>query len=328
MNTALITGVTGQDGSYLADLLLEEGSEVVGMVRRSSTPNTWRIAHNLYGPHGKDGRFRLIEADLCDDLSLYSLLHEVQPDEIYHMASQSHVATSYRIPAYTADATGLATLRMLEAVRRMEIPCRFYNAGTSEMFGNAQETPQNESTPFHPRSPHAVAKVFAYQMTKVYRESYNMFACSGILFNHESPRRGQNFVTRKITLGAARIKAGQSDNLTLGNLDACRDWGYAREYMQAVISILRAPKPKDYVIATGQTHSVKEFLDVVFKLAGLDIKEWVKTDPRFERLAEVETLMGDASLAKKELGWEPKISMQELAQMMLKEDCRDLGVKM
>jgi GDPmannose 4,6-dehydratase len=251
MKPVLITGVTGQDGSYLADLLVEEGCEVFGLVRRSSVPNTRRIDHLIYGAAGKEGRFHLVEADLCDELSLYRALETIRPRELYNMAAQSHVASSFNIPDYTADATGLGPLRLLEAIRRMELPCRYYQASSSEMFGKVRETPQRETTPFHPRSPYGVAKVFAHHMTRVYRENYGMYACSGILFNHESPRRGENFVTRKITLGAARIVAGLSDNLTLGNLDARRDWGYAREYMQAVIKMMRADTPRDYVIATG-----------------------------------------------------------------------------
>jgi len=325
MKPVLITGVTGQDGSYLADLLVEEGCEVFGLVRRSSVPNTRRIDHLIYGAAGKEGRFHLVEADLCDELSLYRALETIRPLELYNMAAQSHVASSFNIPDYTADATGLGPLRLLEAIRRMELPCRYYQASSSEMFGKVRETPQRETTPFHPRSPYGVAKVFAHHMTRVYRENYGMYACSGILFNHESPRRGENFVTRKITLGAARIVAGLSDNLTLGNLDARRDWGYAREYMQAVIKMMRADKPRDFVIATGETHSVQEFLDEVFRLAKLDPKKWVRTDPRFMRPAEVDVLLGDPSEAKRALGWEPKVGYRELAHMMLEEDLKKLG---
>jgi len=325
MKPVLITGVTGQDGSYLADLLVEEGCEVYGLVRRSSVPNTRRIDHLIYGAAGKEGRFHLVEADLCDELSLYRALETIRPRELYNMAAQSHVASSFNIPDYTADATGLGPLRLLEAIRRMELPCRYYQASSSEMFGKVRETPQRETTPFHPRSPYGVAKVFAHHMTRVYRENYGMYACSGILFNHESPRRGENFVTRKITLGVARIVAGVSDNLTLGNLDARRDWGYAREYMQAVIKMMRADKPRDYVIATGETHSVQEFLDEVFRLAKLDPKQWVRTDPRFMRPAEVDVLLGDPSEAKQALDWEPKVGYKELAHMMLEEDLKKLG---
>ena len=325
MKSILITGVTGQDGSYLADLLVEEECKVHGIVRRSSVPNTWRIDHLIYGPAGQDGRFNLVEADLCDELSLYRLLEEVQPVELYNMAAQSHVATSFHIPDYTADATGLGPLRLLEGIRKIGLDCRFYQASSSEMFGKVRQTPQSESTPFHPRSPYGVAKAFAHQITQVYRESYGMFACCGILFNHESPRRGENFVTRKITLGVARILAGVSDNLTLGNLDARRDWGFAGEYMEAVIKMLRAKSPKDYVIATGETHSVQEFLDEVFRLAKLNPKDWVRTNPRFIRPAEVDILQGDASLARQELDWKPKIGYRELARMMLEEDLKKFG---
>lgn len=320
MKTVLVTGVTGQDGSYLAEMLVAEGCRVVGLVRRSSVPNTWRIDHLIYGEAGKERRFILEEADLCDDLSLYRVLEQYQPVELYNMGAQSHVASSFKIPDYTADATGLAPLRLLEGIRRLGLACRFYQASSSEMFGKVRETPQRETTPFHPRSPYGVAKVFAHHVTRVYRENYGMFACSGILFNHESPRRGENFVTRKITLGAARIVAGLSDNLTLGNLEARRDWGFAGDYMQAVVKMMRAPEPRDYVIATGETHSVQEFVEEVFARAGLDPKKWVRTDPRFLRPAEVDMLVGDASRAKAELGWEAKVRYRELAAMMLEAD--------
>ncbi len=320
MKTVLVTGVTGQDGSYLAEMLVAEGCRVVGLVRRSSVPNTWRIDHLLYGEPGREKRFILEEADLCDDLSLYRVLEIYQPTELYNMAAQSHVASSFFVPDYTAQATGLAPVRLLEAIRQLGLPCRYYQASSSEMFGKVRETPQRETTPFHPRSPYGVAKVYAHHMTRVYRESYGMFACSGILFNHESPRRGENFVTRKITLGAARIVAGVSDNLTLGNLDAKRDWGFAGDYMQAVVKMVRAPQPRDYVIATGETHSVKEFVDEVFALAGLDPSKWVRTDPRFLRPAEVDLLVGDPSRAQEALGWQAKVRYKELARMMLDAD--------
>ena len=328
MKNVLITGVTGQDGSYLAEILLDEGCHVYGIVRRSSVPNTWRIDHLLYGEPGKSGRFQLIEADLCDEMSLYRALKRTEPVEVYNMAAQSHVATSFHVPDYTASATGLSTARLLEAIRALGLGSRFYQASSSEMFGKVREVPQNETTPFYPRSPYGVAKVYAHEITRVYRESYGMFACSGILFNHESPRRGENFVTRKITLGAARIMAGLSDNLTLGNLDAKRDWGFAREYMHGVVKIMRADEPEDYVIATGETHSVQQFLDEVFRLAGLDPERWVRTDPRFMRPAEVDLLVGDPGKAERQLGWKATVKHRELAKMMLEFDLEKLGRKL
>jgi GDPmannose 4,6-dehydratase len=321
----LITGVTGQDGSYLADKLIQDDCTVYGLIRRSSVPNTWRIDHLLYGDASREGRFVLLEADLCDELSLLRVLEEVQPAEIYNMAAQSHVASSFRIPDYTVEATGLSAIRLLSAIHTLQLPCRFYQASSSEMFGKVREVPQKETTPFYPRSPYGVAKLLAHQTVRMYRENHGLFACSGILFNHESPRRGENFVTRKITLGVARIVAGISNELTLGNLDAQRDWGFAGEYMDAVIKMLRAEQPKDYVIATGETHSVQAFLEEVFRLVDLNPKDWVRTDPRFLRPAEVDMLIGDASLAKIELQWEATVKYKKLARLMLEEDLHRLG---
>src|SRR5512138_450332 len=285
MRKALITGITGQDGSYLADLLLEKGYEVHGIIRRASTFNTARIDHLYADPHINGVRLFLHYGDLTDSVNLVKLLYDLKPDEIYHLGAQSHVRVSFDIPEYTSDVTGVGTVRILEAIRETGIRSRFYQASSSEMFGKVQQIPQTETTPFWPRSPYGVAKVFAYWATVNYRESYGIFACNGILFNHESPRRGETFVTRKITSAAARIKAGLQENLYLGNLDAQRDWGYAKEYVEAMWLMLQQDQPDDYVIATGETHSVREFLEVAFGHAGLDWKQHVEIDPRYYRPA-------------------------------------------
>jgi len=310
---AMITGITGQDGSYLAELLLEKGYEVHGLVRRSSSFNTWRI------DHVRD-RLVLHYGDLVDQNSLVRTLGSVGPDEIYNLAAQSHVKVSFEMPDYTADVTGLGVLRLLDAVRELGSKARVYQAGSSEMFGLVQETPQNEKTPFHPRSPYGVAKVFGHWMTINYRESYGMHASNGILFNHESPRRGENFVTRKITMGLAAIKRGASQELRLGNLDAKRDWGYARDYVEAMWLMLQQKKPDDYVIATGETHSVRDFLEEAFSYVGLNWKKHVKVDPKYFRPAEVDILLGDPAKARKALGWKPKVSFRDLVRLMVDSD--------
>jgi GDPmannose 4,6-dehydratase len=324
MKRALITGITGQDGSYLAELLLQKGYEVHGIVRRTSTLHRTRIdgllQHNSPDPAG--GRLFLHYGDLCDGVSLVKLLYELQPDEVYNLAAQSHVRISFDIPQYTADVTALGALRILEAIREAGLAkkVRFYQASSSEMFGKVQETPQRETTPFWPRSPYACAKVFAHWATVNYRESYGLFACSGILFNHESPRRGENFVTRKITSAVGKIKAGSAEKLYLGNLDARRDWGYAPEYVEGMWRMLQQEKPSDYVLATGHTYSVREFLDAAFGYADLDWREHVVFDPRLLRPAEVDLLVGDASKAAREMGWQARTTLSQLAQLMTQAD--------
>jgi GDPmannose 4,6-dehydratase len=316
MPKALITGITGQDGSYLAELLLEKGYEVHGIVRRSSSFNTARIDHL---PRGE--RLALHYADLNDLASLQDALRRVRPDEVYNLAAQSHVRVSFDMPEYTAQATGLGCLRLLEAMRNADLgSARFYQASSSELYGRVVETPQTEKTPFHPRSPYAAAKAFAFYTTLNYREAYGMFAVNGILFNHESPRRGENFVTRKITRAAARIKVGLQQSMSLGNLDAKRDWGYAKDYVEAMWLMLQAKEPEDFVIATGETHSVREFLDETFACLGMDWKPYVKADPRFLRPSEVDLLLGDPSYAKKKLGWKPKTTFKELVRLMVESD--------
>lgn len=318
---ALITGVTGQDGSYLAELLLEKGYDVYGIIRRASTFNTGRIDHIYKDPHHKrDNRLHLIFGDLTDSSVISKIVRDVRPDEIYHLGAQSHVRVSFDIPEYTANATGIGTTRLLEAIRETGLKTKFYQASSSEMFGKVQEIPQKETTPFYPRSPYGAAKVYAYWMTVNYRESYNMFACNGILFNHESPRRGETFVTRKITRAVARIKAGVQNELFLGNLDAKRDWGYAKEYVEAMWLMLQQDKPDDYVIATGETHSVKEFVEEAFSYANLDWKKYVKIDKRYFRPAEVDMLIGDASKAKKKLKWKPELTFKKLVRLMVDSD--------
>jgi GDPmannose 4,6-dehydratase len=310
---ALITGVTGQDGSYLAELLLEKGYEVYGMVRRSSTENFDRIAHLT-------DRLTLVQADLLDPSSLVEALEEARPNELYNLGAQSFVPTSWKQPVLTAEFTAVGVTRLLEAVRRVDPDIRFYQASSSEMFGKVREVPQNERTPFYPRSPYGVAKVYGHFITVNYRESYGLFAVSGILFNHESPRRGLEFVTRKISDGVARIKLGLAEELRLGNLDAKRDWGFAGDYVEAMWLMLQADEPEDYVIATGEEHSVQEFADIAFAQAGLESKQHVKMDPEFLRPAEVDHLVGDATKAREQLGWQPGVSFRELVELMVDAD--------
>ena len=325
MKKALITGITGQDGSYLAELLLAKGYEVHGIIRRASSFNTGRIDHLYKDPHINGVHLFLHYGDIADSTNLIKLLYRIQPDEVYHLAAQSHVRVSFDIPEYTGDVTGLSTIRILEAMRETGVKAKFYQASSSEMFGKVHEVPQRETTPFHPRSPYGAAKVYAYWATVNYRESYGMFACNGILFNHESPRRGETFVTRKITRAVARIKAGQQQKLYLGNLDAKRDWGYAREYVEAMWQMLQQDEADDYVIATGATHSVEEFLTEAFSHVNLDWHDYVELDPKYLRPAEVDLLIGDASKAKRVLGWEPKVSFRELVRLMVDADLAMLG---
>lgn len=320
---ALVTGISGQDGSYIAELLLDKGYEVHGIVRRSSSLNTGRIDHLYHDPHETGVKLFTHYGDLSDAVALAKLLYELQPDEIYHLGAQSHVRVSFEIPEYTFDITGSGTLRLLEAIRESEVKTRFYQASSSEMFGSAPP-PQSETTPFHPRSPYAVAKVAAYWATVNYREAYGMFAANGILFNHESPRRGETFVTRKITRAVARIKAGRQDKLFLGNLDAKRDWGYAPNFVEAMWLMLQTDEPDDFVIATGETHSVREAVEVAFNHAGLDPDEHVAIDERYYRPSEVDVLLGDASKAKETLGWEPKVRFKELIELMVDADVAEL----
>ncbi len=317
---ALITGITGQDGSYLTELLLGKGYEVYGIIRRSSSFNTARIDQLYQDPHAPDVRLRLVYGDLNDASSLNRILRTIQPDEIYNLGAQSHVRVSFDVPEYTADVTGLGTIRLLEAIRESGLRPKFYQASSSEMFGKVQEIPQRETTPFYPRSPYGAAKLYAHWITVNYREAYNFFACSGILFNHESPRRGETFVTRKITKAAARIKLGLQQDLYLGNLDAKRDWGYAGDYVQAMWLMMQQDQPDDFVIATGETHTVREFLEVVFEHLNLDWKRYTKIDPKYYRPTEVDLLIGDASKAKKQLQWEPRVRFRELATMMVDAD--------
>ncbi|MCM3871751.1 MAG: GDP-mannose 4,6-dehydratase [Pyrinomonadaceae bacterium] len=325
MKKALITGITGQDGSYLAELLLDKGYEVHGIIRRASSFNTGRINHLYKDPHINGVRLFLHYGDIADSTNLIKLLYRIQPEEVYHLAAQSHVRVSFDIPEYTGDVTGLSTIRILEAMRETGVKAKFYQASSSEMFGKVHEVPQKESTPFHPRSPYGAAKVYAYWATVNYRESYGMFAANGILFNHESPRRGETFVTRKITRAVARIQAGQQKKLYLGNLDAKRDWGYAREYVEAMWLMLQQSEPDDYVIATGETHSVEEFLTEAFRHVNLDWHDYVELDSKYLRPAEVDLLIGDASKAKRVLGWKPKVSFKELVRLMVDADVSMLG---
>ena len=320
MKKALITGITGQDGSYLAELLLEKGYEVHGIIRRASTFNTERIDHLYQDPHINGVRLFLHYGDIADSTNLIKLLYRLQPDEIYHLAAQSHVRVSFDIPEYTGDVTALGTVRMLESIRETRLKTKFYQASSSEMYGKVVETPQTEKTPFYPRSPYAAAKLYSYWTAVNYRESYGIFACNGILFNHESPRRGETFVTRKITSAAARIKAGLQENLYLGNLDAQRDWGYAKEYIEAMWLMLQQDEPDDYVIATGEAHAVHEFLGEAFSYVGLDWHKLVEIDPKYYRPAEVDCLLGDASKARQKLGWQPKTKFKELVRLMVNAD--------
>ena len=321
---ALITGITGQDGSYLAELLLAKGYEVHGLIRRASTFNTGRIDHLYADPHLSEARLKLHYGDLSDASGIARLLAKIEPHEIYNLAAQSHVRVSFDCPEYTTDITATGAVRLLEAIRETGIKPRFYQASSSEMYGLVQAVPQNEKTPFYPRSPYACAKLYAHWVTVNYRESYGLHASSGILFNHESPRRGETFVTRKITRAVAHILCGLQDKLYLGNLDAKRDWGYAKEYVEAMWLMLQQDKPDDYVIATGETHSVKEFLQVAFGHAGLDWQKYVEIDPKYFRPAEVELLIGDYAKAKQKLGWEPKTRFEDLTRLMVDEDIRRL----
>ncbi len=320
MKRALITGITGQDGSYLTELLINKGYEVWGVVRRSSSFNTDRIDHLYKDPHEKDVRLRLVYGDLTDGSSLVQALHTSKPDEVYNLGAQSHVRTSFDIPEYTADVTGLGTLRLLEAIRESGQSPRYYQASSSELYGGVGHAPQNESTPFYPRSPYAAAKAYAFHTTVNYREAYGLHASNGILFNHESPRRGETFVSRKVTRAAARIKHGLQDKLYLGNLEARRDWGYAGDYVEAMWLMLQQDKPDDYVIATGETWSVKQLLDEAFGCVGLDWQKHVELDSRYLRPTEVDTLMGDASKARRQMGWEPKVKFKALVKMMVDSD--------
>lgn len=334
---ALITGITGQDGSYLAELLLEKGYEVHGIVRRASTFNTKRIDHLYKDPHVHGVKLFLHFGDLTDGSNIARLMEKIKPDEIYHLGAQSHVRVSFDIPEYTADVSGLGTLRMLDAIKDLKQKPKFYQASSSEMFGKIQENPQKETTPFYPRSPYGCAKVFAFWITKNYRESYGIFACNGILFNHESPRRGETFVTRKITRGIARILSGKDKCLYLGNLEAKRDWGYAKDYVEGMWRMLQQKEPDDYILATGETHSVRQFVEECTKLVGIDLnwkgkglneigedkktgKVIVRIDPKYYRPTEVDVLLGDASKSRKKLGWKPKVKFKDLAKIMMEHD--------
>jgi GDPmannose 4,6-dehydratase len=310
---AFITGITGQDGSYLAEILLEKGYEVYGMIRRSSSFNTARVDHIF-------GDIELVFGDLSDGSVLNQLMRTIRPDEVYNLGAQSHVRVSFDVPEYTADTDAMGTLRLLDAIREEGVQCRFYQASSSEMFGQVREVPQTEETPFHPRSPYGVSKVFSYWITRNYREAYRMYAVNGILFNHESPRRGPTFVTRKITRAVGAILRGEQNELRLGNLDAKRDWGYAKDYMDGAWRMLQADEPEDFVLATGETHSVREFLEAAFGYAGLDWEEYVTIDERYFRPAEVDLLIGDYSKAKEKLGWEPSVRFEELVRMMVDAD--------
>jgi GDPmannose 4,6-dehydratase len=316
---AFITGITGQDGSYLAELLLDKGYEVYGIIRRSSSFNTSRIEHLYQDPH-QQTRLHLLYGNLTDGSRIREIMHDIKPDEVYNLGAQSHVRVSFDEPLFTAEVDGIGTLNVLEAVRRLEPTPRFYQASSSEMYGLVQEVPQTEQTPFHPRSPYACAKVYSYWQTVNYREAYNLFGCNGILFNHESPRRGETFVTRKITRAATRIKLGLQDKLYLGNLDAKRDWGFAGDYVEAMWLMLQQDEPDDYVIATGETHSVREFLDEVFGCLDLDWEEYVEIDQRYFRPSEVDLLLGDPSRAREKLNWQPKVTFAGLARMMVDTD--------
>ena len=344
MKKALITGITGQDGSYLAEFLLEKGYEVHGIIRRASTFNTQRIDHIYQDPHEDDVKLHLHYGDLTDASNLSRLVEKINPDEIYNLAAQSHVAVSFEMPEYTTDVDAMGTLRLLDAIKESEINTKFYQASTSELYGKVQEIPQTENTPFHPQSPYAVAKLYAYWIVKNYREAYDMHAVNGILFNHESPRRGKRFVTRKITRAAARINKGNQDKLYLGNLNAKRDWGYAKDYVRMMWMMLQEEEPDDYVVATGETHTVREFAEYAFKHTGVDL-EWqgdgvdekgidkdtgkvlVEVDPQYFRPAEVDILLGDPSKAKEKLGWEPKVTFEELVEIMVKSDLNKIEEK-
>jgi GDPmannose 4,6-dehydratase len=324
MKTAFITGITGQDGSYLAELLLEKGYTVHGLIRRASTFNTDRIDHLYRDFHDPQARIYLHYGDLSVSGQLMDLLHDIKPDEVYHLGAQSHVRVSFDMPEYTGDITGLGTLRLLEAIRKTGIKTRFYQASSSEMFG-AAPPPQHELTPFQPQSPYAAAKVYAYYIVRNYRDAYHLFACNGILFNHESPRRGETFVTRKVTRAAARIKLGLQGKLFLGNLEAKRDWGFAGDYVEAMWLMLQQEKPDDFVIATGETHSVREFVEKVFQRLDLDYQKHVVIDPKYFRPTEVDVLLGDSTRAKQRLGWNPKVGFDQLIGMMVDADMEQAG---
>jgi GDPmannose 4,6-dehydratase len=324
---ALITGITGQDGSYLAELLLSKGYEVHGLIRRSSSFSSGRIDHLYQDPHEEGVRFYLHYSDLTDSSSLVTWLNRIKPDEVYNLGAQSHVAVSFEMPEFTADTAAMGTLRLLEAVRHADWPIRFYQAGSSEMFGAVLESPQNERTPFNPRSPYAAAKVFAHHLTTNYRDAYGLFASNGILFNHESPRRGETFLTRKVTRGIAAILAGRADKIFLGNLSARRDWGFAPEYVDAMWRMLQQPSPDDFVVATGETHTVKEFVQEAFALVKLDWESHVEIDPRYFRPTEVDELCGDASKAARVLGWRPRTTFYGLVRLMLEADLRGAGLE-
>ena len=326
MKKALITGITGQDGSYLAELLLSKGYEVHGIIRRSSTFNTSRIDSIYIDPHSTDAKMYLHYGDLSDSGQISNIIYNIKPDEIYHLGAQSHVRVSFDIPEYSGDITALGTTRILEAVRRSGNGVKFYQASSSEMFGDASP-PQNEETPLRPRSPYACAKVYAYWITRNYREGYRIFACNGILFNHESPRRGETFVTRKITRGISRILAKKEKNIYLGNLNAKRDWGFSPEYVECMWRMLQSDPPEDYVLGTGEAHSVEEFLEKVFAYAGLDKEKHVKIDPKYFRPTEVDSLIADARKAKKVLGWDPKIKFDDLVKIMVDADMRAIGLE-
>ena len=327
---ALITGITGQDGSYLSELLLDKGYEVHGIIRRTSTFNTDRIDHIYQDPHQEDARLFLHYGDLTDGTTLRRILEDVKPIEIYNLGAQSHVRVSFDSPEYTVDSVGMGTLRLLEAIRdyqqRTGIEVRFYQAGSSEMYGKVQEVPQRETTSFYPRSPYACAKVYAHWQTVNYRESYDLFACNGILFNHESPRRGETFVTRKITRALARIVAGQQKKLYMGNLDSKRDWGYAKDYVRAMWLMLQQDQPDDYVVATGETYSIKEFLNIAFGHVNLDWQDYVEFDSRYLRPSEVDLLIGDPTKAKQKLGWEPSVTFEQLVMLMVEADLKGMGL--
>ncbi len=317
---AFITGITGQDGSFLVELLLDKGYEVYGLIRRASTFNTNRLEHIYQDPHERSARMRLVYGDLSDSSSLQTLLGDIKPDEIYNLGAQSHVRVSFDIPEYTGDVTGIGTVRLLEAMRKTVPQAKFYQASSSELYGKVVEVPQTETTPFYPRSPYACAKAYSYHITVNYREAYKLFACNGILFNHESERRGETFVTRKITRAATRIKLGLQKKLYLGNLDAKRDWGHAKDYVRAQWLMLQHDAPEDFVIATGETHSVREFLEETFGLLDLDWREYVAEDARYHRPAEVDLLLGDAAKARRLLGWEPEVNFKGLVKMMVESD--------
>lgn len=319
MKKALITGITGQDGSYLAEFLLKKGYEVYGLIRRSSTFNTIRI-NNIYEDPHNYGDFHLVYGDLTDGGCLHNILNNIKPDEVYNLGAQSHVRVSFDVPIYTVDVDALGTLKLLEAIRSIGLPTKFYQASSSEMFGKVVETPQRETTPFHPRSPYACAKVYSYWQTINYREAYDVFACNGVLFNHESPKRGETFVTRKITRAATRIREGLQEKLFLGNLDAKRDWGFAGDYVEAMWMMLQHKVPDDYVIATGETHSIREFLDEVFGLLDLDWNKYVEIDPIYFRPTEVDLLLGDSTKARTVLNWKPKVNFKDLVKLMVESD--------